>query len=114
MATTQQQKQGNPSQSHHLRLVRVERTAAELLDLELAERFAALIVRRGMRPRRFYKVAEGEMHPGRIAARLIDDAQRAGVPLADIVMALLGPMRRYAQRKYRVPVTATGEFRPAA
>lgn len=113
MATTQSQKQENPRS--HLRIVRVERTPEEQLDLELAEAFAALEVAHGRpRPRRFYKIAEGELHPGRIVARVVNDARTAKVPAEAITRALFGPFKRYVARKYRLPVSTTGEFRPAA
>ena len=97
--------QGN-RETPRLRLVRIERTPGELLDLEYAEGFAALVVRKGMRPRRFYKVAEGEMHPGRISARLMDDAYASGVSCAEIINAITAPLRRYAMRRYRVALDA--------
>lgn len=113
MAATARNKQGKSS---HLQLVRPERTPEQWLDLEFQEGIAALEVRAGRRrPRRFYKIAESEMHPLRVLARVIDDGLTAKVPADALVGLAHRCLKRYVARKTRTLVQHdTGEWRPAA
>lgn len=117
MDTSARQKQGNVSRGA-LRLVSVPRTPEQQLDLELAESFAAIEVPMGgKRPRRFYKVAEGELFPGRILARLVDDAWAVCVSPAALLRALVLPIKRLIERKYqkrRLPRRREHKSLPAA
>lgn len=98
----------------NLRLVRPERTPEEWLDLEFAEEIAAIRLPRGRRrPSRFYKVAEGQRHPLRVPARLIDDAVRARIPGDVVAGAIYKALKRYIARKARLPLPETGEFTAA-
>ena len=84
------------------RLAPVQRTPEQQFDLELAESFAALEVPAGTkRPRRLYKMAEGELFPGRIMARLIDDAWAVCVSPMQLLRALVLPIKRLIERKYQ-------------
>jgi hypothetical protein len=98
----------------NLRLVRIERTDEELLELEFREDIVALVVPKGRRPRRFNKVAKGELHPMRIPGRLVRDAIDARVPSHEIARVMCRAIKRYVARKARQPLQDTGEFRPAA
>ena len=98
-----------------LRLVSIERTPEELLDLEIAEAVAQLRGKRGQVPSRAcYAIAERERFPGRVLARRVREAVRAGVARDAIRRAVIRPLARYIDRKYRVPVMTTGEFDHAA
>lgn len=86
----------------HLSLVTPSRSPEQLLDLELAEEFVALDIGDGSeRPRRFYKISEGELYPLRVVARVIRDALGAEVSPSALFRALLRPIRRFIERACR-------------
>lgn len=88
------------------------RSPEELLDIEVAAAFAQLRGAKGEVPAKpFYKIAEGEQHPTRVMARRIREARAARVAREEIARAVLAPLRRYIERKYRNPgTTPTGDF----
>lgn len=99
MTTTTVQKQAIPQARGHLQLVHLERTPEQHFDLELAEAVNSLVPPREARPLRFYKLAKGELFPGRVLARIVDDALRANVDPAALLRALWRPIRALIERK---------------
>lgn len=101
MTTTTAHKQENPQRSY-LHLVRPERTPEQLLDLEFTEEVGGIPTAPGQpRPRRLYKVADGELFPVRIMARVIDDALAVGADAMALFLAICGPIQRFIERKAR-------------
>ena len=88
-----------PPGAPYLRLVPVERTPEELLDLEFREEVVALTTPPGVeRPRRLYKIAAGELVPLRVVARVIGDALMAEVDPHAIYAAIVRPLKRFIER----------------
>jgi hypothetical protein len=91
--------------SHHvrkqenLRLVPIRRTPDELAQIELVERVNRLAVRR-QKPRRFYKLAAGELFPLRIVGRLAEDAVAAGCSEAEFLTAVMPVVGNLIRRKF--------------
>ena len=95
-----------------LRLVPITRSADELAQIELCEGVNRLRVR-ARRPRRFYKVAAGELFPLRLVGRLADDAVSAGCTEAEFLQAVMPVIGNLIRRKFGKS-RSTLHVRPAA
>lgn len=79
----------------------IERSPEELFERELAE-VGLLAVGKGKeRPKRMYKIAEDELHPGRTLARLVSDALGALCDPVALYHAIERAIRGLIERKTR-------------
>lgn len=103
--TTMQKKEIlRPQDTPYLRLVPVERTPEQLLDLELREEVVAIETPPGVeRPRRLYKIAAGELYPLRVVARLIRDMLEGEFAPHEVYAAIVRPIRRFIGRLSKRP-----------
>lgn len=105
MTTSDARKQGK------IRLARIERTAEELAQLELAERVNRVRIGKGKkRPRRFNKLREDELFPLRLVGRLTDDAIQAEADDQGFLDAVVSTVTRLIRRKQRGTIHLTGDF----
>lgn len=82
-----------------LRIVPMRRTADELAQIELVEgvnRAAS----RARKPRRFHKLAAGELVPLRLIGRMTDDAVEAGLSEAEWLQAVMPVVGNLIRRKF--------------
>jgi hypothetical protein len=117
MSTSSHRKKENLPARSHLSLVTVERTPEQHCELEFTEAVVALKTPSGMeRPRRFYKIADDELHPLRVVMRVIDDALRTEIDGAAILRAIVEPLRRLIARKTqrRLPARRDPKLLPGA
>lgn len=112
------QKKGSLTPPQYLRLVPIERTPEQALELEFREGIVALEVD-GERPKRLYKIADGSLVPLRVLARVMRDALMAEVDPMALYRAIMKPIERFIAKvaKRRTPTLPTRpdqKYLPAA
>lgn len=102
---------GARKQENFLRLIPIQRTPDQLAQLELVEGVNRLKVR-DKKPRRFHKLAAGELFPLRSLGRVTDDAVEAQCSEVEFMAAVMPAIRNMIRAKFRKAQrpTDTGEF----